>query len=505
MGGQCVVCNHEAARSCSNCKQVYYCNRDHQAQHWKLHRIDCQPFRVDSEQDRGRFLVATRKIPAGSVLFQEDPVAVGPFKSQNFSLVCIACYLPLNNLNTRCSKCNIPLCSKSCQTKGDHQIECPVMEKVQDLKDQETPFQDWNLILPIRVLLLKHSDPAKYKALNNLVSNRSQKETSADWPELLTSTKQIRDKYLTDFDEDEIIDVLCILDSNAYQVLSKLTFETMSGLYPRAAMLNHACRSNTRPVVTSQFKMKVVTTEVIEKGMEIYASYVPPLYTTLQRRAILQRGKFFDCSCARCSDPTEFGSHSSAIKCHSEGCQGYLVSANPLGITSEWICSDCQTRLDPKTAIHLDKKLSEEARKLELQPNCGLSSYQKFFDAYQPYLHPNHAFLCLMEQKMCERIGRVQDMNATNMNVDDWTRKITMARHLLLVYNKIEAPLSLLTGLISLELGEALMALHKFSEAKQFLENAVEIFKHEDPSSPDGQLWQKANTLMEVVSHAHPV
>lgn len=43
-------------------------------------------------------------------------------------------------------------------------------------------------------------------------------------------------------------------------------------------------------------------------------------------------------------------------------------------------------------------------------------------------------------------IGRVQDMNATNMNVDDWTRKITMARHLLLVYNKIEAPLSLLTG-----------------------------------------------------------
>lgn len=49
------------------------------------------------------------------------------------------------------------------------------------------------------------------------------------------------------------------------------------------------------------------------------------------------------------------------------------------------------------------------------------------------------------------------------------------------------------------------MALHKFSEAKQFLENAVEIFKHEDPSSPDGQLWQKANTLMEVVSHAHPV
>lgn len=77
--------------------------------------------------------------------------------------------------NFRCSKCNIPLCSKSCQTKGDHQIECPVMEKVQDLKDQETPFKDWNLILPIRVLLLKHSDPAKYKALNNLVSNRSQK------------------------------------------------------------------------------------------------------------------------------------------------------------------------------------------------------------------------------------------------------------------------------------------------------------------------------------------
>ncbi|XP_059081006.1 uncharacterized protein LOC131878883 isoform X2 [Tigriopus californicus] len=329
-------------------------------------------------------------------------------------------------------------------------------------------------------------------------------ETSSDWSELKKSSELLRNKYKLEIDENEILDVLCILDSNSYQVLSKLTFETMSGLYPKAALLNHACKSNTRPVVTSQFKMKVVTTETIEKGMEISASYVPPLHTTLQRRAILQRGKFFACTCTRCSDPTEFGSYSSAIKCHSKGCQGYLVSSNPLGITSEWICSDCQARLDPNTAIQLDEKLIEEVRKLELQSSGGLASYQKFYDAYRPYLHPNHSFLCLMEQKMCERIGRVQEMNATNMKVDDWKRKITMAKHLLHTYNLIEAPLSQLTGLICLELGEALMAVHMLNEAKQFLEKAIEVFKHEDPTSPDGQLQQKANTLMEVVSRSHP-
>jgi hypothetical protein len=56
---------------------------------------------------------------------------------------------------------------------------------------------------------------------------------------------------------DELLTLSCILNSNSYQVLSKATFSNMSALYLRAAMINHSCRPNTRPVVASDYAMKV--------------------------------------------------------------------------------------------------------------------------------------------------------------------------------------------------------------------------------------------------------
>ena len=50
-------------------------------------------------------------------------------------------------------------------------------------------------------------------------------------------------------------------------------------------------------------------------GQEIFASYLEPFHTNLQRRAILLRGKSFECSCARCIDPLEFGTKASCYKC----------------------------------------------------------------------------------------------------------------------------------------------------------------------------------------------
>ena len=45
--------------------------------------------------------------------------------------------------------------------------------------------------------------------------------------------------------------------------------------------------------------MKVVATDDIAMGQEIFTSYLEPFHTNLQRRAILLRGKSFECSCAR--------------------------------------------------------------------------------------------------------------------------------------------------------------------------------------------------------------
>ena len=73
------------------------------------------------------------------------------------------------------------------------------------------------------------------------------------------------------------------------------------GVYTRAAMINHSCRPNTRPIFHGKQirAMSVVAIDDISAGEEISTSYLEPFYTTLQRRAILKRGKLFECSCKR--------------------------------------------------------------------------------------------------------------------------------------------------------------------------------------------------------------
>ena len=71
------------------------------------------------------------------------------------------------------------------------------------------------------------------------------------------------------------------------------------------------------------------TTVKIEKGSEIYTTYTHTMNPTLLRRDHLQQGKFFDCECSRCADPTELGTNMSSMKCNK--CDsGFIMSSNPL-------------------------------------------------------------------------------------------------------------------------------------------------------------------------------
>mmetsp|Transcript_132417 Transcript_132417/g.197335 ORF Transcript_132417/g.197335 Transcript_132417/m.197335 type:complete len:134 (+) Transcript_132417:111-512(+) len=38
---KCPVCQEKATSRCSRCKSVWYCGAEHQRQHWKAHKSDC--------------------------------------------------------------------------------------------------------------------------------------------------------------------------------------------------------------------------------------------------------------------------------------------------------------------------------------------------------------------------------------------------------------------------------------------------------------------------------
>lgn len=39
--GNCSVCNKKTTKVCGRCKIWYYCNKEHQKQHWKVHKSEC--------------------------------------------------------------------------------------------------------------------------------------------------------------------------------------------------------------------------------------------------------------------------------------------------------------------------------------------------------------------------------------------------------------------------------------------------------------------------------
>ena len=114
-----------------------------------------------------------------------------------------------------------------------------------------------------------------------------------------------------EYSNEEIEEAICIIRSNAFQVISP-TQECLTGLYVDAAMLNHTCaKANSRFIFGSNYEMKVIAISDIECGEEITLNYLDPFFTTIQRKAILIRGKSFECKCSRCMDPTEFDTYAS--------------------------------------------------------------------------------------------------------------------------------------------------------------------------------------------------
>ena len=73
---------------------------------------------------------------------------------------------------------------------------------------------------------------------------------------------------------------------------------------------------------------------------EITISYTSLMTSTRTRRRLLRDNWCFECSCTRCRDPTEMGSHLGSLRCQQcreEGEeQGWMVMKDPMDFESEY-------------------------------------------------------------------------------------------------------------------------------------------------------------------------
>lgn len=135
----------------------------------------------------------------------------------------------------------------------------------------------------------------------------------------------------------------------------------------------------TMPSAAHSLEKKIPNTKpVTRKGTEV-------------RQEHLIKGKYFECHCRRCIDPTELGTHLSSMRCQS--CTlGYMIR---LDCKTIWKCLNCNAT---KPNEHIQLILCECRRQVQ-QIGPSIDHIEAFIIKYTQLLHPNHYLLIEMKVK----------------------------------------------------------------------------------------------------------
>lgn len=109
------------------------------------------------------------------------------------------------------------------------------------------------------------------------------------------------------------------------------------------------------------------------------------------------KGKYFECECRRCIDPTELGTHLSSIKCKS--CSiGYVVH-----MINKWQCLNCNTIVSNQNIQLFLHDIQQQYHQIGMDIN----DIESFISKYSKLLHPNYYLLIEAKQKLASIIHQI--------------------------------------------------------------------------------------------------
>jgi len=331
------------------------------------------------------------------------------------------------------------------------------------------------------------------KLSNNLEARRKQQDFH-----IYTEKARKFAEIFSDFtDENEMLNILTILDTNTFQVLAAGSAENLGGLYLRASKLNHRCVPSARIVFRADYSIKIIASVPIKKSEPIYISYTPPFYTTKIRNSILEKGKQFVCTCIRCKDPNELGTMVSGLIC--ETCKSdYVIRVAEENI---YKCRSCKERRNIADYDILEQKYFGIQNKLAKESvECLLN----ILNTYSGLVHENHAMLLEARQHLSAAIGRAPGYRYDQISAEYLELKVTASQKLLEVISVLEPGISKSKGITLLELTEAksrLLLLNckdesrlakEFLKIEQMLAECCEILKYEDEEAIEGNVAKEA-------------
>ncbi|EDW60375.1 SET domain-containing protein SmydA-8 [Drosophila virilis] len=499
---KCAVCDVAASLTCTRCKMVRYCNGEHQKQHWPQHKSCCRPFRVQQDEQLGRYLVATQDIKAKQIIFVEEPLVVGPKwflteHEKSASIVpCVGCYTPCRLGKHQCRNCRWPVCSASCLHE---KLECSVLSlgTAPTAKSDARALHDYyrhDALLVLKCLLLQRQQPERWQALLEMQSHAEERlgtELQQEAEQRIVSyleqrflqrLKQSKNReccQLSDY-EPELLHRLCGIIETNYMVIELATGVELSGLFRQACMMEHACQPNCYFQFDSATQRIAVRAGCdMKRGDHLKITYTNILWGTQMRQHHLRMTKHFSCRCARCEDPTEYGSYVSAMRCLgdvSKSCVGVQLPLDPLNEQTQWKCDTCPVLLDAAYVTEVQTHMTEEVDQL-LAGRPTASQVELLLARLSQLLHPNHFHMFNLKHTLIQLYGHEPGLELTELSDLQLGRKQRLCEELYNVCQRLDPhsiKLAIYVSVILIEMAHTLeeQARRQPTKAKSQLELA---------------------------------
>lgn len=296
-----------------------------------------------------------------------------------------------------------------------------------------------------------------------------------------------------------------IIETNAMYI-NLSTGTEICGLYPNAALLQHSCLPNVSYKFDMKcgFKIIVKAARNLKKEESLCTSYTHVLWPTAVRQQHLKDTKYFTCSCARCQDPSELGTHFATLRCigsDESPCNGYQVQTS----TDEYSCNKCPMKISLEHVSMITGKMNEDVDNL-LATSPNPDNIEELIEKLSPFLHPNHYLLFNLKHTLIQLYGKHKNCLYDNLSIDRFKRKINMCNQMLEVVNALD-PLSIriafYTSILYYEKAMCMYEMHKrkyehiiMEDVRKFLEKAKMVILPEEDSVEGKQLIQKIENVL---------
>jgi len=437
----CFLCDKdENLKSCSDCGKIESC-----PSHLQYHNRCgmCSKWCVKEVEGAGRGLFAAIDIQAGEVVVADWPVVEGPLPTTGG--VCLVCFSDQGCM--QCKQCSLKVCrsrTRGCQ--ASHQQECSVLKAAK--KANLSTECIYTCIAAVRLMKACERDPACRGLVDPLMDHREihKQDEQSGWKEVV--------KFLSKqgFCEENIERSLGLLQTNGVTSQSSQGEPRGHALYPIFSIVNNSCVSNTRHG-KKEDAFCLIATVPIKAGEEITTSYKSPTQGNIARQLAFKSLWNFQCSCIRCTDPTELGTFSSSLRCPDcTGCCSALVQTQP-DVEAEWECEKCAKRFSFTFVQEKTRKLQQMVE----STGHTIDKLETLASILVRVVTPHHFLLMQVKRMLLLMYGNCASHRLETLSPKQIDRKIQLCREYIEVFSVLEPGLTKWKARVCEELARALV------------------------------------------------